>query len=471
MEERAGIIVPVLPVMKIPSAKMKFEESYVQDRMVALDRFIQRVVGHPELVDAPCLLPFFTASPADWTTTLEASKKSASDIEASNHSSVNGSAKEDENTIIISSEEVPVPKKKTGYFGKWMSAKRDEWALRNKNLVLEETPAETKKFENIQAYAEHLETCIRILAEDSILLGETQQKQAGSFKTMGAAFSQLWGEHELSNTSSSTMYQTIGDIWNNLCKQVEEQFHFRRRHLETPFDELVLDVVALKEALATRKKIVYEYTKKVQEGRTMQQQMDKLRAVSDLSQASDQYFALERDIRISDVELVNRKKFKDLITDRLSRDTDRFRIEWHERMRALLENYHKEQLRFIREQGNLWEKALPCLAQIDDNRAALPTGPKKVDAGDISISYTSSGAKATYVHGSSLSATDTAISYPVVEEAPPPIPAATALSSTTSFDSVTLDENAPMGGVAAAPPASAPPPPPEDLNGPKLASL
>eukprot|EP00934_Nitzschia_sp_Nitz4_P003475 Nitzschia sp. Nitz4//scaffold81_size91200//86431//90899//NITZ4_005004-RA/size91200-augustus-gene-0.81-mRNA-1//-1//CDS//3329558764//3465//frame0 len=459
VEERAGIIVPVLPQFKVANAKQKFDETFVQDREVALNRFIQRVVGHPELVDAPSLLPFFTASPNDWNTIKEEMKKA--DVEASNHSSVND-AGDDPNNLVISSEEAPVVQKKKGMFGRWMSAKRDEWALRSKNLVLEETPAESKKFDDLQAYADHLETCIRILAEDSKALGDTLAKQSESFKTMGSAFSQLWGEHELSNTSSSTMYQRIGDIWNKLCKLVEEQNTFRHRYLESPFDELVLDVEALKGALEKRKKVLYEYTKRVQEGRKMQQQMDKLRGVSDLSHASDQYFALEREIRINDADLEQRKKLKDLITDRLFRDTDRFRVEWHERMRVILESYHREQIRFLKDQGTLWEGAMPVLKAVDDNRSALPTGAKQTESGELVISYTTSGAKATF-SGSAETAPPVAV--------PEPAPLSSVAVSSSSFDSVVLDENAPMGGVAAPPPAAAPPSPPVADAGPSIKSV
>lgn len=469
VQERAGIIVPVLPNKPVNS-RTKFDEKFVQERQETLHRFIQRVVKHAELVDAPSLLPFFTCNPTDWHATKEAARKAAAaEVEASNHSSVNKNGDE-ANTVVISAEEAPVLKKK-GVLGQWMSAKRDQWALRKKNLVLEETPVESKRFEDMQAYADHLETCIRILAEDSKTMGEMQNTLSEKFKTMGAAFTQLWGEHELSNTSSSTMYQKLGDIWANLCKQVEQQCSFGSSHLEAPLEELVLDVVALKEAIAKRKKVVYEYTKLCQEGRILQQRMDNMRAVSDLSHASDQYFALEREIRISDAEVAERKKLKELITDRLSRDIDRFRVEWHERMRQVMETHHKQQVQFLSEQVKLWEGALPVLAKIDDGRSAVPTGAKKNEAPELSISYTTSGATVAFANGNGDASganivPESPISYPVEPTTEPDF-----LSQAASFDSVDVDESLPMGGGPAAPPASAPPLPPVDSNAPKVTSV
>lgn len=473
VRERAGIIVPVLPNKKPANARMKFNEAFVQERQDALHRFLQRVVNHEELVDAPSLLPFFTSSPTDWNDVKEAARKAdAAEVEASNHSSVNHSGDDEANMVVISAEEAPAQKKK-GMFGQWMSAKRDQWALRKKNLVLEETPVESKRFEDMQAYAEHLETCIRILAEDSKVIGETHSTLSEKLKTMGAAFNQMWGEHELSNTSSSTMYQTLGDCWANLCKQAEQQGSFGGSQLEGPLEELVLDVVALKEAIVKRKKVVYEYTKLVQEGRKMQQRMDNMRSVSDLSHASDQYFALEREIRVSDAEVAERKKLKDLITDRLSRDIERFRVDWHERMRQVMETYHKQQVQFLSEQGKLWGGALPVLAKVEDGRSAVPTGAKKTMAPELSISYTTSGATVAFAghqtNGGADIVPESPISYPVEPVAPESSSSGfPSRAASASFDSVALDESLPMGGAPAAAPAAAPPLPPAEDNVPRV---
>ena len=475
VQERAGIIVPVLPQKKPVTSRMKFDDEFVHERQAAMHRFLQRIVGHPELVDAPSLLLFFTQSPTDWEATKEAAKKiEAAEMEASNHTSVNDTEGEEAHTVVISAaEQVGAPKKK-GLLGKWMSAKRDQWALRSKNLILEETPKESKKFDEMQVYADHLETCIRILAEDAKALKESQQGASEKFKTMGAAFNQLWGEHELSNMSSSTMYQTVGDCWANLCKSVEKQCGFGHTHLEKPLEELVLDIVALKAAISKRKKVVYDYTKKVQEGRKMQQQMDRMRVITDLSAASDQYFALERDLRISDAEVEERKKFKELITDRLSRDIERFRVEWHERMRQVLETFHKEQVMLLTDQSKLWESPLPILAKVNDGRSALPTGAKKVVAPELSILYNTSGATASFANGNGDAnlIPESPTSYPVEPATPtdgaPGLPSPKTHDSIDSMDSVTLDESLPMG---APPPAAAPPPPPTEDSGPKIASV
>jgi len=54
-KERAGAILPPLPEKQ---AVARFSEAFVEDRRINLERFIRRVVVHPELGDAPCLQTF-----------------------------------------------------------------------------------------------------------------------------------------------------------------------------------------------------------------------------------------------------------------------------------------------------------------------------------------------------------------------------------------------------------------------------
>jgi hypothetical protein len=272
-EERAGIIVPALPHTKPLNVKQKFADDFVHQRLIVLDRFLQRIRQHTELVDAPSLLPFFTFNPADWKVAKQkqrdALKNSDSSDTLSEHDyNNNNNNNDDPNSIVIHAEAPPDTTTKHQPLRNWFSSKKDQWALRNPKLMLEETPSEAKKYQELQEYADHLETCARILSEDyKVLLGSIQT-HAEKVQTMGAAFTQLWGDkQELSTTSTSTMYQTVGDCWASLSTIVQHQYAHGVHHFDTPLEELVLDVIALKHTLAKRKKIVYDYTKKKQAGR------------------------------------------------------------------------------------------------------------------------------------------------------------------------------------------------------------
>ncbi|KAG7366122.1 PX domain containing protein [Nitzschia inconspicua] len=442
VEERMGIIVPVLPIKKPTNNKDKFSEEFINERQEGLDRFLQRIIHHSELVDAPCLLPFFTANPADWETAKANAKK---------NEVVDEDDDEDPNSIKIDAHaamHTPSQEKKRGPLGKWFAAKRDQWALQKKNLILEETPAEAKKFGDLHTYADHLEVCTRILSEDYDQMLGSYSSMAEKYQTMGAAFTQMWGEHELSTTSSSQLYQTLGQTWAKISKRIEGRMASGKRHFATPVDDLIMDVMALKAALTKRKTALYNYTKQLQEGRNLQEQMDKIRQSADFTGQQDKYYQLEKDIRRSDLKLEEMRKQCEMVTSRLTRDIDRFRMEWHERMRQILEDFHKQQIEFLQQQSMEFSTALSALSTLDTGRSDLPTGPPvPVAKTEIHMSYSTGGAKP--VVGSSIPV-DNGVSFPEVApppaSAPPPPPPLSpdpskSFDDTKSLDSVVLENS------------------------------
>ncbi|CAJ1920980.1 unnamed protein product [Cylindrotheca closterium] len=143
---------------------------------------------------------------------------------------------------------------------------------------------------------------------------------------MGSAFQQLWGEHELSNTSASVMYQTVGDSWGALHKHVEGQHAFGVAFFDMPMEELRLDVMALKQALKKRKKVVYDYTVKVKQSRSLQNQMDKLKQVPDLSAIAEKYYKVEHYLKAKDLEVAEARQLSETMGLRLTRVIERYTI-------------------------------------------------------------------------------------------------------------------------------------------------
>lgn len=286
--------------------------------------------------------------------------------------------------------------------------------------------------------ADHLETCSRIVSEDYKLLLEQTPNQSEKLKTIGAAFTQLWGEHELSNTSTSTMYQTVGDVWNYVSKILEKE-HVNDP-LDLPLEELLLDVMNLKAALAKRKKFVYEYTKKKQQGQTISVEMDKLKAVSDLSKHQERYFQIERELRANDAQERALQTACELISNRLTTDIDRFRVEWHGRMRSVLHDFHTYKMSLLQEQYQQYARALPVLQGMHSDRADIPK-EKVFDKPEMEVSFDTIGAKVSFAGTNN----------------------ATTPTSLYSLDPISLDESIEKAVPA---PASAPPPPPTDLPPP-----
>lgn len=419
--KRKPSIIPVLSKKKPEKFKDQFLEPFINIRQASLDRFLQRVIHHPELVDAPCLFPFFTANSTDWIETKQSMNAADDkDLLLKENTTSDDEADFAADTIQIDAQAAmlgPEKEKKKGPMGRWFANKRTEWALKNDNLVLEETPAEAKKFFDAKTYADHLEVCVRILSEDIKSVQSSNVVLAEKTGTMGSAFAQMWGEHELSNTSSSNLYQSLGKIWANASNRIQNQVAFRERHFEGPLDDLVMDVVALQDTLALRKAKAYSYTRLTQEGRKLNKQLDRIRQSGNMAAQQDRYFKLESQLRHLDEKTAESRNLSDLVTTRLERDIDRFRVEWHERMREVLEAFHKEQVEFLESQTKEYSSVLPALANLDSKRSDVTKEAPKSEKLAIDFSVDSNGAKAVVIGENPGSAV-------MPSSAPPPPPPA-----------------------------------------------
>lgn len=458
-------IVPILSEKKPAKAKEQFLEPFLAIRQESLDRFLQRVIHHPELVDAPCLLPFFTNNPTDWIATKELANSVADKDLLFKENSTDGDEVDfsAEDTIKIDAQAAmlsPEDEKKKGPMRNWLANKRTAWALKKDNLSLEETPEETKKFADMKTYADHLEVCVRILNEDFKTIQASNTVLGAKTGTMGAAFAQMWGEHELSNTSSSKLYQSLGKMWANSSKRIQNQVSFRERHFEGPLEDLLMDVVALQDALAQRKASCYQFTKLTQEGKILNKQLDRIRQRGNMAAQQDKYFKLESQLRNLDELTAESRNQSDLVTTRLERDIDRFRVEWHERMRHILQAFHKQQLEFLNSQANDFSLLMPALATLEAKRSDLTVEAPKKEKLEINFSVDSNGAKASVVGVNPSSAVMPSTAPPPPPTSEPPLPPpedvpgegleAISLNASFSSDDGFDSESAAMGGKSPA---------------------
>jgi len=247
----------------------------------------------------------------------------------------------------------------------------------------------------MKTYADHLEVCARILSEDYKELLSSNAVLAEKTGTMGAAFAQMWGEHEIWNTSSSNLYQSLGQVWANVGNTIKTHVSFGERYFENPVDDLVMDVAALQDALLNRKEALYTFTKLTQQGATINKQLDNIRAAGNMTIQQDRYYKLETALRHCDNKIEESRNHSDLVTTRLERDIERFRVEWHERMRQVLEVFHKQQVEFLQSQVKDFSSVLPALATLDSNQSDLATKPSQPEKTEINMTVASGGAKAS----------------------------------------------------------------------------
>ena len=446
VHERAGLIIPVIK-HKVSNAKIKFTDEFVNERQEQLDRFLKRVVMvHPELGYAPCIKPFLTANAQDW----EAAKSQAPE-EGSVHAEQDEQTQSSRDSILISVEAAPQIEK-PGRFSKWKTKMRTKIALAYGDPRLEETPAENKKFSDLEAFAEHLVTCVTILSEDSVGYVEGYKAQSEKLKTMGAALTELWGEHKLSNASSSTMYQKLGDCWTNLSKIMTSQHETGLQKLDAPLQELILDVTALKFAIQQRKEVLFQYTAKVNDGRIKETQVEKLKAKEDLSDHQDKFFALDKEIKMSDAEIKILRTHVETVSKRLERDAERFRHEFHEKMRATMEAYHLSQCEYAEKNLKVWQDMLPGLAGEALDTTAASGLAKEADLLQLKVSMSTTGAHASF-ESVDMNDADFEEAPMIPSAVPPPPPLPTPLAGPPQDDA--SFEMAPMAPPPAGPSPSA----------------
>mmetsp|Transcript_7339 Transcript_7339/g.21523 ORF Transcript_7339/g.21523 Transcript_7339/m.21523 type:complete len:578 (-) Transcript_7339:24-1757(-) len=497
VQERAGIIVPVMPPPPAPVVTAsgeatstiitkvdKFSDEFVAHRQARLNRLLSRIINHDELKTADCLWTFFTANPKDWAAakkstvnskelTRQASQQSEESVDAADNIMID---------VASATSSSNNNSKKKGW-GQWMKETRTKFALSRGKLQLEETPAQAKTFGDMEAYANHMETCTQILHQDCQGFLLAQMESSHKLQTMAAAFSELWGEHSLQNTSTSDMYQKLGETWATASKQVVDRSNESRVSFQEPLEELTLEVVALKEALEVRKSAVKDYTKHYHHNQWLMQEMEKLKRPGTVLTGAkeDAYYQLEADISASDKEVKLSKQEVDLISDRLEGDVPRFRRDFHERMQKVLRDFHQAQSQFLMQtHGPTWSSILP---RLEESLADAPSQPQLApvrQAATLDVSFSTAGAQvsvadpnSTILQAAAPGATTTTTTTmtngsmmmpmaPAPMAAPPP-PTLHAVQEPTmddgdmSFDSMNL-----LGAATAPPPGAAPPalPPP-----------
>jgi hypothetical protein len=142
------------------------------------------------------------------------------------------------------------------------------------------------------------------------------------------------------------------------------------------------------------------------------------------------------------------RKQCNMVSTRLTKDVERFRVDWHERMRQVIEDFHKQQIEFLQQQSMDFSSALPALSSLDSGRSDLPTRPAApVAKTEINMSYSTRGVKPIVgsIPMDSVESSPKATAAPVA--APPPPPPLSPERS-KSFEEVQLVDSLPSDNSA-----------------------
>ena len=369
------------------SAKVRFSEELISERQQQLQRFLERVMQHPEIHDSPSLNTFLTADYNVWETTKK--QGSLPTVDAPKDLQL-GDDSEEGVLETNTSNDPGTPTQKTSSSGiriaTWLGKKVSQTRMAMGGLQLESTP-DDDLFNDLTSYANNIDSNIKILAKDATLLVAATKTQAEKMEHMAAAFSEM-GEYKLDNevivrTSSSTMYSKLGHNWSNLSKLTNFAHMSGQVKLDEPIQDLARDVQALQKAISQRKDALLEYTRKALQGKTKMGQLDKLR--ENAGGNPDKIAALEVEVKAVKEEGAELWKQVDTISKRLQRDAERFKINFHQTMRITMETFHKVQVEYSQKYIQGWGDVLPYLAPVNMGAPMAPppsSFPPEVPKGD-----------------------------------------------------------------------------------------
>eukprot|EP00545_Synedropsis_sp_CCMP1620_P005120 CAMPEP_0119019706 /NCGR_PEP_ID=MMETSP1176-20130426/22460_1 /TAXON_ID=265551 /ORGANISM="Synedropsis recta cf, Strain CCMP1620" /LENGTH=454 /DNA_ID=CAMNT_0006973965 /DNA_START=79 /DNA_END=1443 /DNA_ORIENTATION=- len=363
VDERAGAIVPIIPHKKAISGKVRFSEELVTERQAQLQRFLFRVMQHPELHDAPSLHTFLTA---DYTMWENAKKQQSGASESMGDEDDSEASNDNMLSVTTDGSSAASPAKPTGpgnRISNWMGKVATNARMAMGSMQLESTP-DDDIFNDLHSYAANLDGNIKILAKDATVLVAAIKAQSETMEQMGAAFSEM-GEYKLDNeivvrTSSDSLFSKLGTNWNNLSKLSHFAQLSAQTKLDEPLQDLARDVAALQKAIAKRKHTLFLYTRKANQGKAKMGQLDKLR--ENAANHPDKIASLEGDVRTLKEEGATMWKEVDTVSKRLQRDMERFKINFFEGMRKTLETFHKVQVEYSEKYVQGWNDVLPILA-------------------------------------------------------------------------------------------------------------
>ena len=387
MRERPGAIIPILPHRQALTPKIRFSDELISDRQIQQQKFLERVLQHPELYDCPALHTFLTA---DYNVWENAKKQVGSSGSSSGGATTNGDSTpkdlqldedfedntSDINVMTNNGESTPTNSQKSGSgsrIANWIGKKAAQTRMAMGSLQLESTP-DDDIFNDLHSYANNLDQNVKILAKDATLLVQSTKVQSEKMEQMAAAFSEM-GEYKLDNeviirTSSSTMFTKLGQNWNNLSKLTNFAHMSSQVKLDEPIQSLARDVVGLQKAIVQRKEALLGYTIKSNQGKTKMGQLDKLREIAGGN--PDKISNLEGEVRSLKEEGAVLWRDVDAVSKRLQRDVERFKIHFHQTMRTTMETFHNVQVEYMQKYIQGWGDVLPYLAPLT---TTAPTAP------------------------------------------------------------------------------------------------
>ena len=345
--ERAGAIVPPIPE-KQPVGR--FSPTFVEERRMQLERFLRRVIVHPELADAQCLDTFLRADDISFQ-----------------------SAKQAKGVVMAASQanmmqhHAQISPKKDG-FKRWFAE-----AKTSMTGDLVRSP-DDDIFDEIHRYVHGLDNQMRNVSHQATGLVRKGKEIANGLFEFGLAFN-LLGQSEADSLGDAL--KKMGETADRLSVLSAEQSEKEMAQFEEPLQDYIKMIHAVKLALHRRHEKRLTYSTCLSEVQSKQNQLVKLRAQIG---AEGKAYSVEMSLRRAQEACQAAQEDFAAVSQRVLREVDRFKREKAEDMRRTVLDYINLQVDYNKRMEQVWATLIPQLEQVqleaENTPMAAPSGPQ-----------------------------------------------------------------------------------------------
>ncbi|KAL9186821.1 hypothetical protein ACHAXT_010541 [Thalassiosira profunda] len=337
-KEKAGSIVPPLPEKQAVS---RFSPEFVEDRRRALEKFLRRVVLHPELWCAECLATFLRADDVAFQHAKSASKAEAA---AGGSEAVDGSV-----VGMGGAGAFNLKPKNTAGIKKWFSEAKTTFSG---DLV---TSPDDDLFDEIERYVEALAIQMKRVSNQSSGLVRKSKEIANGMFEFGLAFHQL-GQSE--GEELGAKLQLVGGTADALSSTAARQAEAEVRRLEEPLRDYIKVIYAVKLALGRRHDKRVSYTALLHEIQTREHNLHRLRMTpGSEAKAYSTEMSLERYRAAANAASEEYAE----VSQRVLREVDRFKREKAEQMKLVVLEFIALEIEANRNMERVWAELVPKL--------------------------------------------------------------------------------------------------------------
>lgn len=344
--ERAGAIVPPIPE-KQPVGR--FSPTFVEERRMQLERFLRRVVVHPELADAACLDTFLRADDLAFQSakTAKGVVMAASQANMMQHHS-------------------QVSPKKDG-FKRWFAE-----AKTSMTGDLVRSP-DDDIFDEIHRYVHGLDNQMRNVSHQATGLVRKGKEIANGLFEFGLAFN-LLGQSEADSLGDAL--KQMGETADRLSVLSAEQAEKEMAQFEEPLQDYIKMIHAVKLALHRRHEKRLTYSTCLSEVQSKQAQLVKLRGQLG---AEAKAYTIEMSLRRAQESCQAAQEDFASTSQRVLREVDRFKREKADDMRRTVLDYINLQVDYNKRMEQVWGNLIPQLEQVELEAENAPAAPPQAN--------------------------------------------------------------------------------------------